>query len=331
MIIRTFIAIGLSILMFSCSHNEETESFRKSNTLNAVIGNQAFANYSVTDINLLSENEKISTHLQFVLEQLDMNNEKYDGEILEKRKHLIGLLNQYINDASFPVNTKYEGRRPCFIDEYGNYCAVGYLIKETAGVQLASNVNELYQYDYIYDMNLPEINQWVESSGLTLKEVAMIQPTYDFYENLKYAAVSSGLEIRNGDLPFSNLGLFMYTYQPNSGTRGNGWWRTYGLYSSFYGKDGWAIGPQVKRTFYSISGLPVYFESGLSTRFVQYSDEFGLQARPEIGLAVRLPRERRFAVHAVASYAYDIPIINQSHFDLNRHLFLIQLQAALRR
>jgi len=79
----------------------------------------------------------------------------------------------------FPVNEKYPGiRRPCFIDDHRNICAVGYLIEKTVGRAAAEDINSKHQYDYITDMQEPLIEQWANEFGLTLEECAMIQPSY---------------------------------------------------------------------------------------------------------------------------------------------------------
>jgi len=70
---------------------------------------------------------------------------------------------------------------PCFIDDEGNYCAVGYLMKRDGRDDLAQKINKLHRYDLIENFglqDLPELVDWVNTCGFTLNELAMIQPTY---------------------------------------------------------------------------------------------------------------------------------------------------------
>jgi hypothetical protein len=79
----------------------------------------------------------------------------------------------------FPRNYDFPGeRRPCFIDRNGRLCAVGYLVAETAGRPVAERINAAHQYDLIADMRTPALAKWVQQSGLTKAECALIQPSY---------------------------------------------------------------------------------------------------------------------------------------------------------
>ncbi|MCD6012725.1 MAG: hypothetical protein K0Q79_2587 [Flavipsychrobacter sp.] len=123
-----------------------------------------------------------------------------------KRTHILNLLHEYSAAAKFPANYDHpEERRPCFIDRNGNICAVGYLVEQTAGRPLAEKINKQHQYDKIADMKTPELLAWVENSGLTKEECAMIQPQYGYInpkdpnyvstENGVTTAVWSGLNV----------------------------------------------------------------------------------------------------------------------------------------
>jgi hypothetical protein len=74
---------------------------------------------------------------------------------------------------------KYDDRKPCFIDDGGNICAVGYLVEQTAGRAAAEAINARHQYDELLAMDDPTLLAWATKSGFTLTELAMIQPTYD--------------------------------------------------------------------------------------------------------------------------------------------------------
>lgn len=115
----------------------------------------------------------------------------------ETRLKMLDLLNEYWTAGVFPKNYDYQDQRiPCFIDQEGNICAVGYLIEQTAGRQVAEEINSKFKYEYLLAMNDQTVDSWVQASGLTKEECAMIQPTYgptptDNYISPKYGVSSS--------------------------------------------------------------------------------------------------------------------------------------------
>ena len=150
-------------------------------TINRALGDASFLlRYGTSPDHTTNEQLRIKTHLAFVaslLRQKDLSQLPLQQQ--RNRLKLLRHLQQYIIDGKFPVNEKYPGiRRPCFIDNHGNICAVGYLIEKTAGRAVAENINSKHQYDYIVDMKEPVIEQWADEFGLTLDECAMIQPSY---------------------------------------------------------------------------------------------------------------------------------------------------------
>jgi hypothetical protein len=96
-----------------------------------------------------------------------------------KRNHLLDLLHDYWTKAVFPRNYDYKAeRKPCFIDKDGTICAVGYLVEQTAGREAAETINFKHKYDVVMEMNDEMVDNWINKSGLTKEECAMIQPTY---------------------------------------------------------------------------------------------------------------------------------------------------------
>ncbi len=149
--------------------------------INTLIGNISYIEkFGVKPNDDIDEQLRIKTHLEYV-EQLLIQKDVSDLSALQKknRKKNIDLLHEYRTAGLFPKNYDYaDQRKPCFIDKDGTICAVGYLIENTAGLELAEQINNEYQYAYIYDMNIGDVELWVSESGLTLEECAMIQPTY---------------------------------------------------------------------------------------------------------------------------------------------------------
>ena len=152
----------------------------RSQTVNAMIGDRSYAAYygHAPGAGAL-ENARLQAHLHYVESLLRSRNTDHLTARQKKNRTLVlELLHQYRNNGIFPKNYKYEGRRPCFIDEHGNICAVGYLIEKTAGRAVAEKINAEHQYDYLMDMNEPVIAEWASAYGLTLEECATIQPSY---------------------------------------------------------------------------------------------------------------------------------------------------------
>ncbi|MBK0403117.1 hypothetical protein I5M27_08985 [Adhaeribacter sp. BT258] len=177
--------------------------------INAVLGDVSLIEkYGVVPDDL-SENERIQTHLIYVEKMLRERATTHLSEQLKaSRAALLDQLHQYIGAGVFPKNYDFPGeRRPCFIDQDGNICAVGYLIEQTAGRPIAEKINAAHQYDRIFDMETPELLAWVENSGLTLEECAMIQPAYGPPPSYNYNYISTGYGLPSAILGGTNLSL----------------------------------------------------------------------------------------------------------------------------
>jgi hypothetical protein len=152
----------------------------QTHTVNVVIGDVSFVETfgRLPDENT-DEHLRIQTHLAFVETLMSRKNVDLLNQSQQvNRQRIIQLLHDYRLAGQFPVNEAFPERRPCFIDRYGNICAVGYLVEKTLGRQVAEQINSEHQYDYIADMNEEILINWAEERGLTLEECAMIQPGY---------------------------------------------------------------------------------------------------------------------------------------------------------
>lgn len=191
--ILTFIVLTI---LASC--NRKTNETKQ--LVNAIIGDisymQSFGHQPNKETN---EIIRIQTHLKYV-EKLLRNKDisSLTVEQKENRKKMLDLLNEYWKAGVFPKNYDYPDQRiPCFIDKDGNICAVGYLIEKTAGRQLAEEINSKFKYEYILAMNDQKIDSWIQKSGLTKLECAMIQPAYgpaptnNYYISPAYGVSSS--------------------------------------------------------------------------------------------------------------------------------------------
>lgn len=96
----------------------------------------------------------------------------------QKRLHLLEVLHGYADAAMFPKNYDFDHRIPYFIDAHNTACAVGYLIIADGHQELADMIRAKGNYQYLLDMNYPELTAWVATSGFTAEELALIQPGY---------------------------------------------------------------------------------------------------------------------------------------------------------
>lgn len=178
--------------------------------VNAIIGDESFwIMYDSQPGQEVGETERIQTHLAYVEAKLRSADVSHlDEDQLRNRNFIIDLLHNYWQAAQFPSNREYaDERRPCFIDDNGNICAVGYLLAETRGREAAAYINNRYQYAYLLDMQEPVLAEWAASYGLSLEECAMIQPTYGPPPpaEITYARLKTGYGISSAVLGGVNL------------------------------------------------------------------------------------------------------------------------------
>ena len=172
-----FIAL-LCATLASCGHQSPTAS---ADAINPVVGNVSFVErFGHAPVASADEDTRIQTHLAYAERTLRQHApQTLPAALHARRQHVLDLLHEYWQAGVFPRNFVYPNqRRPCFIDRDGRLCAVGYLVAETAGRPVAEKINQQHQYDYLRDMRTPELLAWVETSGLTREECALIQPTY---------------------------------------------------------------------------------------------------------------------------------------------------------
>ncbi len=171
--------LGMLIILLA-GPQSDLSSDHSVDLVNPIIGNSSYvARFGHQPDGSLPEEARIFIHLQHVYQELSRHHPQgLSEQQYLNRKHLLGLLQQYTEQRRYPKNSKYAERRPCFIDGFGNICAVGYLVEQTAGKELAQAINEEYQYATIYEMKSEALDRWIAQSGLSKREVAMIQPAY---------------------------------------------------------------------------------------------------------------------------------------------------------
>jgi len=179
-------------------------------TINSLLGDISFINkFGQKPTATTNEDLRIKTHLEYVenlLRQKDVSNLTVKQK--ENREYLLDLLHDYWTAGIFPRNYDYANKRvPCFIDKDGRICAVGYLIEQTAGRQVAEIINTEHKYKKLLSMNDSLVYNWVAVSGLTKEECAMIQPAYGTPPNYNYNYISPEYGITSAILGGANLSL----------------------------------------------------------------------------------------------------------------------------
>ena len=127
----------------------------------------------------LSEHEFIRLHLALVENTLRNRTTCHlTTEQTLKRNLALNHLHEYLIAGAFPQNEDYAFRTPIFIDKHNNFCAVGYLVMATGHEWVSRLIAANTNLAYVRDMSYPELFNWANEFGLTVDELAWIQPTY---------------------------------------------------------------------------------------------------------------------------------------------------------
>lgn len=126
-----------------------------------------------------SEPLRMHTHLTYVRGLLAAGTPTSPA-LAPRRAELLGYLDDYIALGITPANTQVPWRSPVFIDDAGAICAVGYLIERSVGRALPEAIARDHRHAYLEDIAaaVPEVRAWIAASGMTLAELASIQPAY---------------------------------------------------------------------------------------------------------------------------------------------------------
>jgi hypothetical protein len=153
--------------------------------MNPIVGDAALLEKYGTSMPRVSETDKIATHLEFALKSLSMSLNQHSTQ---ERLDLLLAVKQYIAAGSFPQHDEElqpgaAVRAPCFIDSSGTPCAVAHLMLATGHRDLALSVNSKHKNSSIAQIAQDppaEFSAWQQQCGLSLTELQLIQPTYEF-------------------------------------------------------------------------------------------------------------------------------------------------------
>ena len=173
------------LIVFFTSNIENNEPSNEPIThINSVLGDVSYIeHFGEAPGPEVSDQVRIRVHLQYVEALLrDKPVTHLTDEQIENRHHYLDLLQAYYKVGNFPYNDGHpDERRPTFISEDGNICAVGYLIQQSLGRDVAEEINKEFKYSYIREIDNPLLHKWAAESGFTFEELAMIQPAYGSY------------------------------------------------------------------------------------------------------------------------------------------------------
>ncbi len=99
-------------------------------------------------------------------------------DLYQKRFELLDVLHAYHESQAFPINLNYGFRTPIFIDQFNNYCAVGWLMHNSGAEDLAREIQSSQNMAYLKNIRVDGLESWVAKSGFTAEELAWIQPGY---------------------------------------------------------------------------------------------------------------------------------------------------------
>jgi hypothetical protein len=151
----------------------------------------------------LAEDEvcSLQAHLEHVAGLLlARHTEGMSSELRRVRLLNIERLRDYARRGIFPRNRRFRGDLvPHFIDGRGRACAVGHLMIESGAGDLAQEIARNANFAFLPEIDDPEAERWIEESGLTAEECAMIQPTYGRWWPVRF--IEMGLDREGATRP----------------------------------------------------------------------------------------------------------------------------------
>ena len=96
------------------------------------------------------------------------------------RASLLDELERYRLRGRFPKNRDFRARTPYFVDADGTRCAVAHLLDASGESRLVRKIARERNNARVVELSdEPRLVAWLGATGLTLDEVAAIQPSYD--------------------------------------------------------------------------------------------------------------------------------------------------------
>ena len=148
--------------------------------INAVIGDLSAVQAGIP-VHRLGEQARIRHHLQFVRDYLaDSAPRDLTTSQHRNRQQMLSVLQTYIDQGVFPEHDDLtvQQRLPRFIDQRGVHCAVGHLVRETGDERWGEQINARFEYAFVPQIDSPDLMDWAQVNGLSVRDCALIQPSY---------------------------------------------------------------------------------------------------------------------------------------------------------
>lgn len=303
---KTFLSTAL--LIFS-----SLTSFAK--PINPVIGDQSYyMAFGKMPDQFSDDQVRIRTHLAYAEFLLRIRNASHLSEEMQaKRSHALDLLHEYWTRGQFPLNIDYKNeRRPCFIDDNGTICAVGYLVEKTAGREAAEQINDRHMYQEIMEMQDPMIFEWMQQNGVTEEECAIIQPSYPSKnETTVWLGYALDYRLQNNfyhavSIKFVRTSLSWYTSKPSMLSEVE-------LKYTILNDGNFAASVGFKKP-YSFKRVRRGMSLGLAPEVFRYDRNWGANITPYLTYG-KENKWMRFNLQ----YGYAVPVINENRFGTVRH------------
>jgi len=169
-----------------------------------------------SEINIQKHEYLIQLHLSLVEKYLRNNPPKNLTEKqIKNRIQGLDILKDYWQKGVFPQNLYHSKTIPYFIDDFNTACAVGHILRESGGAELAHRIAKEMNNAYLKDMAFDDLPLWAEKMGFSLFELKWIQPSYspaiDYYLN-SIDQVQPDCNQNNGHI---YLDYYFYESEPN--------------------------------------------------------------------------------------------------------------------
>lgn len=131
---------------------------------------------------------RVSGHLAYAESLLRMRSTRHLSETQRaNRELLLDLLVVYASGRSYPQGLFQKGEdSPCYVDDQGVFCPVGFLLARTAGQQFAQAVCAAKSADELPRTLRDRLDQWISLSGFTDEELSLLQPRFPAIMNDRY-------------------------------------------------------------------------------------------------------------------------------------------------
>lgn len=126
-----------------------------------------------------SSAERIRAHLLQV--EAELRAVPVEGD--SPRKTSLDRLHAYAERGQFPQQHHSKTPSPVFIDDHGVADPIAALMISAGQAELADHIHTADNHGYIAEMKVDGLKEWIPTTGLTIEELARIQPAYPFETN----------------------------------------------------------------------------------------------------------------------------------------------------